>query len=122
MNTASATTPEQRARQAAQRQLDAYNAGDLDAFVACYHEDVELCMLTTGEVRGRGRARLREDYSALFARCPELHATLTSRSVVGNVAFDREVVTGLRDAPVHAMAIYEVDEAGLIRRVWFVMS
>ena len=34
----------------AQRQLDAYNARDLDAFVACYHPDVVVMMkLVPGE-------------------------------------------------------------------------
>lgn len=108
------------ARQAAQSQLDAYNAHDIDAFVACYHPEVELFDLESGERRGRGRDEMRETYGPLFAHHPDLHATVTTRSIVGNFAFDHELVVGLTDEPIQAMAIYEVDEAGLITRVWFV--
>jgi hypothetical protein len=50
----------------AARQLDAYNAGDLDAFVACYHPDV---VVREGEeITVEGRAAFRERYADLFAR------------------------------------------------------
>lgn len=112
-----------RAARAAQRQLDAYNKRDADAFAACFHPDVQLFDLKSGALRGEpGRDALRETYGGVFARCTELHAEVTSRAVVGNTAFDREVVTGLRDHTVHAMAIYEVDEEELITRVWFVVD
>lgn len=116
------TTPQQLARQAAQRQLDAYNAHDIDAFVACYTEDVQLFNLISGQQTGAGRAQLRADYASLFERAPQVHAAVTSRTIVGNVAFDREVVTGRGGPPLHAMAIYEVNEAGLIAKVWFVVD
>jgi len=48
----------------AARQLAAYNAADLDAFVACYHEDIRL--LDGDEETLRGRAALRERYCGLF--------------------------------------------------------
>jgi hypothetical protein len=116
------TEIERRTRASAQAQLDAYNARDIDAFVACFAPDVELFDLRSGASRGQGRAQMRRDYGALFARATTLCARVTHRGVVGNVAFDREVVTGLRDEPVHAMAIYEVADDGLITRVWFVIE
>jgi len=109
-------------RDAAQRQLDAYNAHDIDAFAACYTEDVQVYDLKTNELRTSGRDALYKDYAALFERFPAVNATVTSRSIVGDVAFDREVVTGFGEAPVHAMAIYEVEPSGLIAKVWFVMG
>jgi len=115
-------TPERTALGAAQRQLDAYNALDIDAFAVCFHEDVEVYDLPTGALKMKGRAALHASYGAMFASTPDLHAALVSRSTVGRFAFDREVVTGRGDTPVHAMAIYEVDDDGLITRVWFVMG
>ena len=115
------TTP-QRTRLAAQRQLDAYNAHDIDAFAACYTPDVQWFDLRTGECLGQGRALLHERYGEMFRAWPDVHATLTSRSVVGSVAFDREVVTGRGPTPLHAMAVYDVDAEGLIAKVWFVLE
>ena len=48
----------------ADRQLAAYNASDLDAFVACYHEDVR--MLDGEQETVRGREAFRERYRGLF--------------------------------------------------------
>jgi hypothetical protein len=48
----------------AARQLLAYNASDLDAFVACYHEDVQV--LDGEEETLRGRDAFRARYRGLF--------------------------------------------------------
>lgn len=111
---------EERARRAAQRQLDAYNTQDIDAFVACYHEDVEVFDLKTGALQMKGRAQMHESYGAMFERSPGVYASVTSRTIVGNVAFDHEIVSGRGNDLLKVMAIYEVDDDELIRRVWFV--
>lgn len=102
----------------AQRQLDAYNARDIDAFAACYAADVQIFDLHSGELQYSGRQNLYERYGAQFERCPNLHAELTGRLVVGATAADQERVTGLTDGVVLALAIYEVRD-GLIQKVWF---
>ena len=104
----------------AERQLQAYNARDIDAFVACYAEDVTCYLQGADEPFLSGRAALRTRYGALFEKCPALHARLVQRLSCGNIVMDEEQVSGMRaDERVHAIAIYEVLE-GLIRRVWFV--
>ncbi len=103
----------------AQAQLDAYNAGDIDAFAACYAEDVEVFDLHSGERRMAGRDALREAYGRLFAENPDQHAELLGRIVQGATAVDHERVTGrARGGVVFAVAIYQVED-GAIRRVWF---
>lgn len=104
----------------AQRQLDAYNAHDLEAFVACYTDDVEVRDLRAGTLLMQGREALRARYGPMFER-PALHAALVDRTVMGeDVAIDEERVRGLRDdVEVHAVAIYE-RRGDLIARVWFV--
>jgi len=106
-------TPEQ----AAQAQLDAYNARDIEAFLLPYHEDVELARFPSGEVFARGHEQMREIYGAMFAETPDLHCRLVQRMCHGNFVIDQEDVTG-RKEPVKAVAIYEVAN-GLIRRAWF---
>lgn len=105
-------------RRAAQAQLDAYNAHDVDAFIACYAEDVVIRDLATGEISMKGRDAMRTSYGEMFERFPEVHAEVVSRSVVGSFVFDHEVVSG-RNRPLRVMAVYEVDADGLIAQVWF---
>ncbi len=103
----------------AQRQLDAYNAGDIDAFVACYAADVEVFDLHSGERRMHGTEQLRARYGALFEANPDQHAELLGRIVQGATAVDHERVTGRASGGVvFAVAIYQVEDE-LIRRVWF---
>ena len=48
----------------AAQQLAAYNEANLEAFVACYHEDVRV--LNQDEETLRGREAMRERYRKLF--------------------------------------------------------
>jgi len=72
----------------AQRQLDAYNAGDLDAFVASYHP--EVVVIEDGEVSVRGRIAFRERYEDLF-RGGGFGASVTGRLAEGPHCVDLEV-------------------------------
>jgi hypothetical protein len=105
--------------EAAQAQLDAYNARDIDAFLAAYHDDVELARLPGDEVFARGKEQMRAIYRELFANAPDLHCRLVNRVCHDRFVVDHEDVTGLpgRDR-IGAVAIYEVAD-GLIRRAWF---
>ncbi len=104
----------------AQRQLEAYNAQDLEAFLACYADDCEAFLLASGARRFHGKAAMRAIYGPLFAANPALVCHLRSRSTMGCFVFDEEYLTGYADgATKRATAIYET--AGeLIRRIWFV--
>jgi putative hydrolase of HD superfamily len=102
-----------------QRQLDAYNARDIDALMATYADDVEhfefpstLLVSGAAQVRERLGARLQE---------PNLHARLLGRTAMGNLVIDHELVT--RDFPdgpgtVELIAMYEV-QGEKIFRAWF---
>lgn len=101
----SAPTPES----IVQRQLDAYNARDVEALMATYAEDVQQfeypdILLCSGaaQVEERMTARLSD---------PHLHARLIHRAVMGQVVIDHEEVT--RTFPegtgkIELVAIYEV--------------
>ena len=100
-----------------QRQLEAYNARDLAAFVATYAEDIRIYRMPSLEPAVSGRAQLTETYRERF-RSPSLHAQILARVVLGNKVIDHERVAGIREHPIEAVAVYEVAE-GLIRTVWF---
>ncbi len=101
-----------------QRQLDAYNARDLAAFLATYSDTVTLYRLPASEPAVTGKAALGEFYATQRFNLPALHADLLGRIAMGNKVVDHEKIHGVRDAPFEAIAVYEVS-AGLIARAWF---
>ena len=74
-----------------QQQLDAYNARDVDAWLATYAEDARQ-FEHPDKLLARGAAQLRERIGARFKE-PNLHARLIRRIVVGTVVIDHEEVT-----------------------------
>jgi hypothetical protein len=101
-----------------QEQLDAYNARDLERFLATYAPDAVVLRMPAGEPMARGADELRETYGKLFRENPDLRATAVQRTVEGPWVIDHELVVGLADRPyLHAVATYRV-ERGLIRAVW----
>ncbi len=101
-----------------QAQLDAYNDRDIERFVACYSEQVEVFRPPTSTPVLQGLSALREHYQKNRFTLPNLHARLVNRMVSANIVVDHEAITGLHDQELSAVAVYQV-EAGLIQRVWF---
>jgi len=100
----------------AQRQLNAYNARNLEAFLAPYAEDVEVRDLE-GKVVSKGKEAFRTRYDERFRTSPALHCELRGRVSAGAWVVDEEWVTGAGE-PVHALVMYEVVN-GRIARVRF---
>ena len=101
-----------------QRQLDVYNARDLQAFIACYSDDVQVYRPPAADAAMTGSAALAAFYAEHRSNLPHLHAELLNRMVLGNKVVDHERVSGVREQPVEAAFDYEADGAQ-IRRVWF---
>lgn len=92
-----------------QRQLDAYNARDVDALLATYAPDARQ-FEHPGKLVASGAAQIRERMALRFQE-PDLHARLVQRVVMGNVVIDHELVTRtFPEGPgtVDVVAIYEV--------------
>lgn len=100
-----------------QKQLDAYNARDIEGFLATYTNDIKLYNFPN-TLRTDGLAAMREGYSDYFASTPDLHANISNRIVIGNTVIDKEEVTANGNT-FTAVAIYEV-ENGKITKVTFV--
>ena len=104
---------------AAQAQLDAYNARDIDAFLKPYHPDVVLARLPGDEPFAHGHEEMRAIYGRMFADAPDLHCRLVHRICHERFVVDHEEVTGMPGrGTVGAVATYEVVD-GLIVRAWF---
>jgi hypothetical protein len=100
-----------------QRQLDAYNAHDLERFVAEYTDDVRVFRPPNAEPVLVGKAAFGAHYAKNRFTLPGLHAELLNRIVSGNKVVDHERITGV-EGMTGAIAVYEV-VAGKIRTVWF---
>jgi hypothetical protein len=99
-----------------QAQLDAYNARDLDAWLATYREDAEQFMLHAGSL-AKGHGAIRQRMEERF-KDPKLHATLLHRTVMESTVVDHERVTrttpdGL--AEVEMICIYEVSGGKIVK-------
>ena len=101
-----------------QRQLDAYNALDLERFLAEYTDDVRVFRPPATEPVLSGKEAFGEHYARNRFTLPNLHARLVNRMVSGNIVVDHEQITGLPDPNLAAFAVYEV-VGDKIRTVWF---
>jgi hypothetical protein len=101
-----------------QRQLDAYNARDLERFLAEYTDDVQVFRPPATEPVLSGKKAFGEHYAKNRFTLPNLHARLVNRIVSGHIVVDHEDVTGLPEGNLAAVAVYEVVN-GRIRTVWF---
>lgn len=101
------------------RQVDFYNARDLDGFLSTYREDAVIERPSAGSVVARGTAEMRTGFTKLFACNPELHCAVEGCIVKANFVALSERITGLTtEGARSALAVYEVKD-GLIARVWF---
>jgi hypothetical protein len=105
-----------------QKQLDAYNARDIDAFMQWWSDDCEYYEFPA-RLLASGAAQIRERHVTRFKE-PHLFGKLIRRSVVDNLVVDQEVVTrtfadGIGEIDV--LAIYQV-ENGKIAKAWFKMG
>ncbi len=102
-----------------QAQLVAYNAHDVDAFLAPYDPSVVIRDFETTGVQMRGLDEMRARYAGVFKDDPERHAEVSSRIVSGDHVIDHErVVIGKEKRRLDTAVVYHV-RAGKIDGVWF---
>lgn len=105
------------------KQLDAYNNRDIEAFAATYHDDVEIHAFPGG-LQYHGKDKLIERYGHKFASLKYLNASSLKRIVEGNILVDHELAesasedANVVDSSITVIAAYEVID-GLIKRVTF---
>lgn len=98
-----------------ERQLDAYNAHDLEGFCACFSRDV-VVMNADGERTIEGIDAFREAYRDEIEG-GRTRGEVLSRTASGSWVADAEVLTGLTDDPIRALVVFRVGADGLIDRV-----
>ncbi|GIL75608.1 hypothetical protein Vretimale_15133 [Volvox reticuliferus] len=110
----------QEAAAIVQKQLELYNARQVDSFMELFTDDVVVLDGITGAIIASSKEELRPRYIERF-KSP-VHCELLGRLVLGNVVVDREIITGLPNEGVaDCMATYVCDiAADKIKRITFV--
>jgi imidazolonepropionase-like amidohydrolase len=98
-----------------QRQLNAYNGHNLEAFLEPYADDVEIYDFPN-KLQMKGKEAMRKAYQFITQE-PTLHCELRGRIIQGNTVIDHERVRFGKNV-VEAIAIYKI-ENGKIKRVYF---
>ena len=102
----------------AQKQLDAYNAQDLDTYVSYFTMDCVISGLNGTPTETR-RDALHARYAKAFVQFPQNKAELKNRIAVGNTVVDHElVIRAPGGEQFEIIAIYTFKD-GLISRVDF---
>ncbi len=102
----------------AQKQLDAYNAQDLETYVSYFTEDCIVSGLN-GTPTESSREAIKARYAKAFAQFPQNKAELKNRIAVGNTIVDHElVIRAPGGEQFEIIAIYTFRD-GLIARVDF---
>lgn len=99
-----------------QKQVKTFNARDLEAFVACYSEDVVVKNFPIDTLYS-GRQKMLDNYREFYKKTPLIEVKVASRIMIGNTVIDQEVVT-IGEKQNHQVAIYEID--GLIKSMSFI--
>ncbi len=99
------------------KQLEAYNARDINGFMATYSSDIQLYSFPD-KLISEGQTGMKNNYGSFFKATPDLNCTIKNRIVIGNKVIDEEFLT-INGKNYSAIAIYEV-ENGLISKVTFI--
>jgi hypothetical protein len=112
----------QSPEQVAQRQIDAYNARDLEAWLATYAVDARQ-FEHPGTLLASGHTQIRARAAERFAE-PNLHAHLIERRIIGSLVIEHEMVTRtFPEGPgrIELICLYEIRD-GLIQSASFVFG
>ena len=97
-------------QQLIQQQVDAYNQRDLQAFTACFHQDISLYNFGESTPYLTGMEALTTSYRDVFEQSPDLHASITHRIVLDQTVIDHEKVTGRKGIDfIEVVVIYQVE-------------
>ncbi|MCF6404527.1 amidohydrolase family protein [Chitinophaga filiformis] len=99
----------------AQEQLNAYNARNIEAFLAPYSDSIAIYDQASGKLLMQGKEQMRQRYAAMFDKAKELHCQLVNRMVMGNTVIDQERVTGVGEKPMEAIAVYTIENGKIVK-------
>lgn len=98
-------------------QIEAYNAHDLEGFLACYSPDI---VIRDGEgiIVAQGIDEMRAQFSDLFRASPALRAAILTRIDVGEYVVLEERIEGYGGEPLRGVMVYHQTGDIIDRAVW----
>nr|WP_294777189.1 nuclear transport factor 2 family protein [uncultured Flavobacterium sp.] len=96
-----------------QKQVEAYNSIDLEAFLSFYSDDVKIYTFPN-KLETDGKAAMRESYATFFKNAKVLECKIVKRIVKNNTVIDEELVK-YNDIEFSGVAIYEVKNNKIVR-------
>lgn len=96
-----------------QKQVEAYNSIDLEAFLSFYSDDVKIYTFPN-KLETDGKAAMRESYATFFKNAKVLECKIVKRIVKNNTVIDEELVK-YNDIEFTGVAIYEVKNNKIVR-------
>ena len=102
-----------------QKQIERFNAHDLEGYLALFAEELEVAELPPSEWGTRNKAWLRGVYAERFRTNPDLRASTEAQMVSGTFVIETERIRGRtgQAGPLDVMVVYQVKE-GKIVRMW----
>ena len=95
-----------------QKQVEAYNDRNIDAFANTFSDDIKVYDYPA-KLRYEGKKELKRRYGALFANTPDLNCVIVKRIESGSKVIDEELVT-INGRKVNGVAIYEVRNGKIV--------
>lgn len=100
-----------------QASVDAYNAHDVEAYVACFAPAA-----TFGHLGGRilldSREAMNGFYAMQFSERPNIQCSVKQRSVMGPFVVDLQALSGEGMPAMEAMVVHEIREERIVK-VWY---
>lgn len=98
-----------------QEQVNAYNARNIEAFLAPYTDSIAIYDQASGKLLMQGKEQMRKRYAGIFEKATELHCQVVNRIVMGNTIIDHERITGMGENPIEAVAVYTVANGKIVK-------
>lgn len=102
----------------AQKQHQAYCNRDLEGFIACFSEDVEVFIFPDALLY-KGKEKLRKTYDEFFKSTPNLECSLVERTVNGNKVMEKLNISRQKKTKPMVSNIMYIVEDGLITKMYF---
>ncbi|WP_298520634.1 amidohydrolase family protein [uncultured Kordia sp.] len=101
-----------------QRQVNAYNLGNVEAFLETYSDDIEIYTFPD-ILEKKGKEEFKKDWKEFFEEYPYLHCEILNRTTRLNTVIDHERIKYSDGNYSEIIAIYKI-ENGKIAKVYFV--